>query len=119
MLSAISEKELRNDLWHVVKDSLGSLQMGPICEHSLRTWIATAVERMRLENRLRGQDLAIARTNLARLVEIMKTEGFILGRSDRLDIDSFCAAHRNVERHAMLTSWNLWPFWPKEFVENN
>jgi hypothetical protein len=119
MLATFNERDLQNDLWQVVLNSLGSLQIGPICAYSLRAWIATAVGRMRSENRLTAQDLAIARTNLARLVDIMKAEGFILGRADRLDIEAFHATHRNVERHAILTSWNLWPFWPKEFLENN
>jgi len=119
MLTTFNERALQAEFWQLVLDSLGSLQIGPICANSLRSWIATAVERMLLENRLTPQDLAIARANLTRLLEIIKAEAFILGRADRLDIDAFQAAHRSVERHAMLTAFNLWPFWPKEFVEAN
>jgi hypothetical protein len=119
MLATFSERALQAEFWQLVLDSLGSLQIGPICAHSLRSWIATAVERMRLENRLTPKDLAIARANLSRLIEIIKAEAFILGRPDRLDTDAFQAAHRSVERHAMLTALNLWPFWPKEFVETS
>jgi hypothetical protein len=119
MLSTFSERKLQDDLWQLVLNSVGSLQIGPICAHSLRAWIATAVGRMRLENRLTPQDLAIARANLKRLIDIMKTESFIQGHVDRLDNDSFQAAHRKIERHAILTAFNLWPFWPKEFVETS
>jgi hypothetical protein len=119
MLSTFSERALQAEFWQLVLDSLGSLQIGPICALSLRSWIATAVERMWLENRLTPRDLTIARANLRRLIEIIKGEAFILGRPDRLDTDAFQAAHRSVERHAMLTAFNLWPFWPKEFVETS
>lgn len=119
MLSTLSERALQDEFWQVVLDSLGSLQIGPICAHSLRAWIATAVGRMWLENRLTLGDLSIARANLKRLMEIIKAEAFILGRADRLDIDALHAAHRNVKRYAILTAFNLWPFWPKEFVESN
>ena len=74
---------------------------------------------MLLEDCLTPGDLRIARANLTRLLEIIKAEAFILGRADRLDTDAFQAAHRSVERHAMLTAYNLWPFWPKEFVETS
>jgi len=116
MLHSFSENALQDDFWQLALGSLGSLQIGPICARSLRAWIATAVGRMRLENRLSTTDLAIARGNLTSLMEIIKTEAFILGRADRLDKDSFQAAHRQIERHAMLTAFNLWPFWPKEFA---
>jgi hypothetical protein len=118
MLSTFSERALHDDLWRVVLESLGSLQIDPVCAYSLRAWIGTAVGRMQLEHRLTPQDLAMARANLARLVGIMKTESFILGHADRLDIDSLHAAHRKIERHAILTAFTLWPFWPKEFVQN-
>jgi hypothetical protein len=119
MLSTFSESALQDDLWQLVLDSLGSVQISPVCAHSLRAWIATAVGRMRLENRLTLQDVAMARDNLTRLLDIMKTESFILGHVDRLDNDSFHAAHRKIERHAILTAFSLWPFWPKEFVETS
>jgi|SRR6516162_7392086 hypothetical protein len=60
MLHSFSESALQDDLWQLVLGSLGSLQIGPICAGSLRAWIATAVGRMRLENRLSTTDLAIA-----------------------------------------------------------
>ena len=116
MRYSLSESALQDDLWQLVLGSLGSLQIGPICARSLQAWIATAVGRMRLENRLSATDLTIARGNLTRLMEIIKTEAFIIGRADRLDNDSYQAAHRQIERHAMLTAFNLWPFWPKEFA---
>lgn len=97
-----SERKLQDELWQLVLGSLGSLQIGPVCALSLRAWIAIAVARMRLENRLSPQDLAIAHANLRRLIDIMKTESFIQGHVDRLDNDFFLAAHRNIERHAML-----------------
>jgi hypothetical protein len=119
MSSTVRERALQDEFWLLVLDSLGSLQLGPICGHYLRAWIATAVGRMRLENRLTPRDLRIARANLTRFIEIMKAEAFLLGRPDRLDSDSFDAALRQVERLAMLTAFNLWPFWPKRIRQTN
>src|SRR5262249_856159 len=119
MSSTVRERALQDEFWLLVLKSLGSLQLGPICSHYLRAWISTAVRRMGLENRLAPRDLRIARANLTSFIEIMKAEAFILGRADRLDSDSFEAALRQIERHAKLTAFNLWPFWPKRIAQAN
>jgi len=119
MSSMVRERALQDEFWLQVLESLGSLQLGPICAHYLRAWIATAVRRMGLEKRLTPRDLRIARANLTSFVEIMKAEAFILGRADQLDKDSFEAALRQIERHAKLTAFNLWPFWPKRIAPSN
>jgi len=119
MSSAVRDKALQDEFWLQVLESLGSLQLGPICARYLRAWIATAVRRMDLEKRLTPRDLHIARANLTSFVEIMKAEAFILGRADQLDRDSFEAALRQIERHARLTAFNLWPFWPKRISQSS
>lgn len=119
MLSTLRKRDLQDEFWQLVLASLGSLQIGPICARYVRAWIATAVGRMSLENRLTPEDLGIARANLKRFVEIMKVEAFILGRADRLDSDSFEAALRQIKRHGVLTAFNLWPFWPKKVLQTN
>jgi hypothetical protein len=119
MTSIVRERALQDEFWLLVLESLGSLQLGPICGHYLRAWIATAARRMGLEKRLTPRDLRIARANLTSFIEIMKAEAFILGRADQLDRDSFEAALRQIERHAKLTAFNLWPFWPKRIAQSN
>jgi len=115
----VRERALQDEFWLLVLESLGSLQLGPICARHLRAWIVAAVRRMRLENRLTPRDLRIARANLISFIEIMKAEAFILGRADQVDSDSFEAALRQIERHARLTAFNLWPFWPKRIAQSN
>ena len=69
-----------------------------------------------LEGRVSPEDLAIAISNLKRFVQLMKTEGVIIGHADRLDSDCFNAAHRRVERRSILSQRTLWPFWPNDLV---
>jgi len=119
MSSIVRERALQDEFWLLVVESLGSLQLGPICARTLRAWIVTAVRRMGLENRLTPRDIRIARANLTSFIEIIKAEAFILGRANQVDSDSFEAALRQVERHARLTAFNLWPFWPKRIAQSN
>jgi hypothetical protein len=117
MQTVITEAVLKHDLWVVVLDSLGPLKIESPCARLIRACILTGVARMTVEDRLTASDLGLAHVNIRRFIEIMKTESLILGHADRLDADSFAGAQRKIARQAMVTSFTLWPFWPKEFVE--
>jgi hypothetical protein len=79
-------------------------------------WIAIGAERMKLEGRLSPGDFLTAETNVRGFVQLMKSEGILIGHTDRLDDDCFHAAHRRLQRSSILAQVTLWPFWPSHLV---
>lgn len=114
-VSPSDARALKSQLWKRVLETVGPLELGVGCAHELRQWITMAVERMENEGRVQPRDLALAEANLQNFVEMMKTEALYLGHADRLDRKTFLAAHRQLERKALLTPVSFWPFWPNEF----
>ncbi len=103
---------LIDELWQTTVETASPSEIGPRCGHLLRAWNSLAVERMETEGRLEQEDLATAKDNLRRFVQLMKTEAVFLGHPDRLDWGCFQAAHRRLERRSILSQFTLWPFWP-------
>jgi hypothetical protein len=53
---------------------------------------------MQMTSCLSPADLAVANANIETFINLMKTEAVVLGHADRLDIETFRAAHRQLER---------------------
>ena len=98
-------------LWQTVLESVGTLKIDASCQLFLKAWITNGVERMENEGRLTPKDVATASENLKTFVQLMKAEALSRG-TDRLDNKCFHAAQHKAERHALLTVFSLWPFWP-------
>jgi len=109
-------RTLEDQLWQTVLESVGSVEIDRACALSLQAWIAIGVQRMERQLRLASEDVAIAHTNLRKLIELMKREAVFLGKPDHLDNAAFQAARRRLRRLAAVTVFTLWPFWPHNFV---
>lgn len=109
-------RTLEDQLWQTVLESVGSVEIDRACALSLQAWIAIGVQRMERQRRLASEDVAIAHTNLRKLIELMKREAVFLGNPDHLDNAAFQAARRRLRRLAAVTVFTLWPFWPHNFV---
>ena len=118
MISTLDDPDVTRELWQSALETISPLELRPACARYLSALIAMAVERMVIEDRLTPNNLVVAHENLTELIHLMKIESVFLGHSDRLDVEAFHAAHRNLERRAMLTPFSLWPFWPNAFVIN-
>jgi hypothetical protein len=116
MLKVLNRDVLIEELWQTAVEAVGPAEFGPSCGRFLRAWNTLAVERMETEGRLTPGDLAIAESNLRSFIQLMKTEAVFLGQTDRLDRESFHAAHQRVERRSILTPFTLWPFWPNSVL---
>ena len=103
---------LEEALWQTA----GSAQFSPACERSLRAWITIGIQRMERQRRLAPEDLALAHRNLRMFVDFLKKESVFLDKPNQLEKGAFDAARRRLRRHASLTSFTLWPFWPHNFV---
>src|SRR5438067_1598749 len=112
-------RELEDVLWQTALENVGTTEMEATCARSLRAWIAVGVQRMERQRRLAPEDIANARANLAKLIDLMKREAVFLGRPDHLDNAAFQAARRRLRRQGSLTAFSLWPFWPLSFVATN
>ena len=117
--SYLNERTLEEALWETALETAGTLEIQPGCALSLRAWITIGVERMERQRRLAPEDFAIAQANLRRLIDLMKREAVFLGNAEQLDNATFHAARRRLRRHASLTAFALWPFWPHNFVATN
>ena len=119
MTSDVNSNTLQIILTEVVAQSVQPLTASAQCRLAFRALITEAVNRMLLEQRVSDDDVALACTNLKRLVYEMKVESVFLGHAEQLNYDSFRAARERMEKHAVLTSFTLWPFWPGEYVVGN
>lgn len=106
----------RHDLWLTAVEAMGKIDMGPVARRFVRGWVAMGVERMQMTDCLSPAYLAIARANLETFVHLMKTEALVQGHAERINIQTLHAAHRQLERKGLLTTFTLWPFWPEECV---
>jgi hypothetical protein len=117
--SDVSTNALDIKLTKIVAESMQPLTASAQCRLALRALTTEAVNRMVLEQRVADDDVALACANLKRFVHEMKIESVFLGHAEQLNYDSFCAARERMERHAVITSFTLWPFWPSEYVAGN
>jgi len=109
-------KTLEDEFWGTVLETSGSLEIDPACALSLHAWITVGVQRMERQRRLAPPDLAIAQANLRGLIDLMKREAIFLGKPEHLDNATFHAVRRRLRRQGTLTAFELWPFWPHNFV---
>lgn len=112
----LSVSACRRDLWQTAVKALGKIDIGAIANRFSQAWIAMGVERMQMTDCLSPAHLAIARANLETFIHLMKTEALVQGHPERIDIETLHAAHRQLERKGLLTTFTLWPFWPDECV---
>ena len=115
MMVKLNCDELQNELEQMAAESVQPLNISSACKLALRALAMDGVNRMELEERLTDEDVSIARANLKRFIREMKIESVFLGHAGRLDYDSFLAAHRQFEKHAVLAPFTLWPFWPNQY----
>jgi hypothetical protein len=119
MTSDVNTNTLQIKLTKIVVQSVQPLSASAQCRLALRALITEAANRMVLEQRVADDDVALACANLKRFINEMKVESVFLGHAEQLNYDSFCAARERMERHAVVTSFTLWPFWPSEYVTGN
>lgn len=119
MTSDVNSNTLQVKLTKILAHSFQPLTASAQCRLALRALITEAVNRMVLEQRVSDADVTLACTNLKRLVHEMKIESVFLGHAELLNYDSLRAARHRMERHAVVTPFTLWPFWPSEFVVAN
>ncbi len=111
--------KLQIKLGKIVSESVQPLTVELRCHLALRALITEGANRMELEGRTADEDVALACANLKHFIHEMKVESVFLGHAERLTYDSFRAAHRQIDNHAILTSFTLSPFWPSEYVVGN
>jgi hypothetical protein len=115
----LATNTLQNKLSKIVTENVSPLSVNAQCRLALRALITDASNRMTLEERVTDEDVTLASTNLKRFIHEMKVESVFLGHAEELKYDSFRAARERMERHAVVTSFTLWPFWPSTFVVGN
>jgi hypothetical protein len=115
-VTRLTASACRHDLWLTAVEAMGKIDMGPVARRFVRAWVAMGVERMQMTDCLSPAYLAIARANLETFIHLMKTEAVVQGHAERINIGTLHAAHRQLERKGLLTTFTLWPFWPEECV---
>jgi hypothetical protein len=107
---AISRSDLEKQLWDVVLETVGSMQIHPGSEQRFRYVIELGAKRMIAANRVTNADILTAKESLRRLVGLMMHHAAILQHPDYLGEDTFdCAGKALV---AVQLGFALWPFWP-------
>jgi hypothetical protein len=119
MKTNFDSNTLQNKLLQGFSDDVRLLSVDARCRLAIRALVTEAVNRMTVEGRTADADVAFASANLKRFVHEMKVEAVFLGHSEGLTYDSFRAARGRMEKHALLTAYTLWPFWPNEYVVSN
>jgi len=107
---AISKSNLEKQLWDVVLQTAGGMQIHPGSEQRLREAIDLGVERMLAASRVTDADILMAKESLRRLVGLMMHHAPILQHPGYLGEDTFEYAGRALM--AVQLGFALWPFWP-------
>jgi hypothetical protein len=115
-LRRLSSNSCRSNLWQTAVETIRPLELGPAARHFLHGWIAMGVERMQTTDCLSPSYFAVAQNNLKTFVHLLKTEALMQGHAQKINIETVHAAHRQLERKGLLTTFTLWPFWPDECV---
>jgi hypothetical protein len=116
MIGYSMDKALSEDLWQIASDTIDTSEMDPAFSRSLRAWITIGVQRMIRQNRVEPQDVMLAHTNLIKLIRLLKEEALYLGHPLRLDNNALRATKKRLRLRASATAFQLWPFWPHNFV---
>ena len=116
MIGYSTDKALSEDLWQIASDTIDISEMDAGFSNSLRVWITIGVQRMIRQNRVEPQDVMLAHTNLIKLIRLFKREALYLGHPLRLDNNALRATKKSLRLRASASAFELWPFWPHNFV---
>jgi hypothetical protein len=97
-------------------DTMDTVEMDAAFANSLRGWIAIGVQRMIRQDRVSPPDVTLAHVNLIKFIGLLKKEAMYLGHPLRLRSDTLIAAKKRLRLRASATAFELWPFWPHNFV---
>jgi hypothetical protein len=116
MIGYSTDKALSEDLWQIASDTIDTSEMDAAFSSSLRGWITIGVQRMIRQDRVAPPDVTLAHANLIKLIGLLKQEAMYLGHPLRLDNDTLRATKKRLRLRASATAFELWPFWPHNFV---
>jgi hypothetical protein len=116
MIGYSDEKVLAKELGGTAAEAIGTTEIDAACANMLRGWIAIGIQRMIRQGRDSPADLMLSQTNLRRFIGLLKNEAAFLGTTQRLNSNTFRAARRRLRLRASMAAFNLWPFWPHNFV---
>lgn len=116
MIGYSTDKALAEDLWQIALDTIDTSEMDAAFSSSLRGWIAIGVQRMIRQNRVAPPDVTLAHANLRKFIALLKKESVFLGHPLSLDTNTLRATKKRLRLRASATVFELWPFWPHNFV---
>ena len=116
MIKYSTDKALSEDLWQIASDTIDTTEMDAAFSSSLRAWITIGVRLMIRQNRVEPQDVMLANTNLIKLIRLLKREALYLGHPLRLDNNTLRETKKSLRLRESVTAFELWPFWPHNFV---
>jgi hypothetical protein len=116
MIGYSMDKALSEDLSQIASDAIDTSGMDAAFSGSLCGWITIGVQRMIRQNRVAPPDVTLARANLIKLIGLLKEEAMYLGHPLRLDNNTLKATKKRLRLRAAATAFELWPFWPHNFV---
>ena len=116
MIGYSTNKALSEDLWQTTLITIGTIEMDADFTNSLRRWIAIGVQRMIRQDRASPPDVTLARANIIKFSGLLKKEALSLGHPLRLDSNTLIATKKRLRLRASATGFDLWPFWPHDFV---
>jgi hypothetical protein len=116
MIGYLTDKALSENLWQTALDTIETNEMDAAFSNSLRGWIAIGVQRMIRQNRVAPPDVTLAHANLIKFIGLLKKEAMYLGHPLRLENDTLTATKKRLRLRASVTTFELWPFWPHNFV---
>ena len=68
------------------------------------------------QDRASPPDVTLAHANLIKFIGLLKKEAMYLGHPLRLDSNTLIATKKRLRLRASTTAFELWPFWPYNFV---
>jgi hypothetical protein len=111
-----TDKVLSEDLWQIALDAMDTIEMDAAFSNYLHGWIAIGVQRMIRQDRASPPDVTLAHANLIKFIGLLKKEAMYLGHPLRLDSNTLIATKKRLRLRASATAFELWPFWPHNFV---
>lgn len=116
MIGYSTDKALSEDLWQTALDTMDTIEMDTAFSNSSRGWIAIGVQRMIRQNRVSPPDVTLAHASLIKFIGLLKKEAMYLGHPLRMDSNTLIATKKRLRLRASTTAFELWPFWPHNFV---
>ena len=116
MIGYLTDKALSDELWQTAIDTIDTSEMDAAFSDFLCGWIVIGVQRMIRQNRVATPDVTLAHANLIKFIDLLKKEAMYLGHPLRLDSNTLTATKKRLRQRASATAFELWPFWPHNFV---